>query len=67
MKLDKAKLIAIASTYYRAGLAAVGYAFTVQNVTDPKGLAEAFAYGAVGPILAALNKNYKAYGRGSKK
>ena len=67
MKLDKAKLIAIASTYYRAGLAAVGYAYFKENVTAPLELAEAFLYGAVGPILAALNKNYKAYGRGSKK
>jgi hypothetical protein len=59
---DKKKLQAIASTYFRAALASV-IALYMAGQSDPKVLASAFLAGFVGPVLKALDKNAKEFGR----
>jgi hypothetical protein len=61
----KAKLIAIASTYFRAAFAAVT-ALYLAGETDPKALASAFVAAIAGPVLKALDTNSPEFGRGSK-
>ena len=61
----KAKLIAIASTYFRAAFAAVT-ALYLAGETDPKTLALAFVAAFAGPVLKALDTNRPEFGRGSK-
>jgi hypothetical protein len=64
-KTMKAKLIAIASTYFRAAFAAVT-ALYLAGETDPKALALAFVAAFAGPVLKALDTNSPEFGRGSK-
>jgi hypothetical protein len=64
-KKMKAKLIAIASTYFRAAFAAVT-ALYLAGETDPKALASAFVAAIAGPVLKALDTNSPEFGRGSK-
>lgn len=61
----KAKLIAIASTYFRAAFASV-VALYLAGQTNPKALASAFLAAVAGPVLKALDSNSPEFGRGSK-
>jgi hypothetical protein len=61
----KAKLIAIASTYFRAAFASVT-ALYLAGETSPKALALAFVAAIAGPVLKALDTNAPEFGRGSK-
>ena len=65
MKLDKKKLVSMAETYYRAGLAVVSY-LVMNGESRPAKLAEGFIYGVVGVIFKAVNPKFKEYGIGSK-
>jgi hypothetical protein len=64
-KTMKAKLIAIASTYFRAAFAAVT-ALYLAGETSPKALASAALAAVAGPVLKALDTNSPEFGRGSK-
>jgi hypothetical protein len=63
--MNKDKLIAMASTYLRAGIASV-IALYLAGVTDPKALASAAVAAVAGPLLKAIDPNCKEFGRGSK-
>jgi hypothetical protein len=63
--MNKEKLIAIASTYLRAGIAAV-IALYLAGVTDPKALATAAVAAIAGPLLKALDPKATEFGRGAK-
>jgi len=63
--MNKDKLIAMASTYLRAGIASV-IALYLAGVTDPKALASAGIAAIAGPVLKALDPNSAEFGRGSK-
>jgi hypothetical protein len=64
-KIMKAKVIAIASTYFRAAFAAVT-ALYLAGETNPKALGSAFLAAIAGPVLKALDSNSPEFGRGSK-
>jgi len=63
--MNKDKLIAMASTYLRAGIASV-IALYLAGVTDPKALASAGIAAIAGPVLKALDPKSAEFGRGSK-
>jgi hypothetical protein len=63
--MNKEKLIAIASTYLRAGIASV-IALYLAGVTDPKALATAAVAAVAGPLLKALDPKAAEFGRGAK-
>jgi hypothetical protein len=63
--MNKEKLIAIASTYLRAGIASV-IALYLAGVTDPKALATAALAAVAGPVLKALDPKATEFGRGAK-
>jgi hypothetical protein len=63
--MNKDKLIAMASTYLRAGIASV-IALYLAGVTDPKALASAGIAAIAGPVLKALDPKSADFGRGSK-
>jgi len=63
--MNKDKLIAMASTYLRAGIASV-IALYLAGVTDPKALASAAVAAVAGPLLKAIDPNATEFGRGSK-
>jgi len=63
--MDKNKLIAIAATYLRAGVASV-IALYLAGVTDPKALASAALAAIAGPVLKALDPKATEFGRGAK-
>jgi len=63
--MNKDKLIAMAGTYLRAGIASV-IALWLAGVTDPKALASAGIAAVAGPLLKALDPNSTDFGRGSK-
>ena len=63
--MNKKKLEAIASTYLRAGIAAV-IALWLAGVTDPKALATAGIAAVAGPLLKAIDPSATEFGRGSK-
>jgi hypothetical protein len=63
--MNKEKLIAIASTYLRAGIAS-GIALYLAGVTDPKALATAAVAAIAGPLLKALDPKAAEFGRGAK-
>ena len=63
--MNKEKLIAIASTYLRAGIASV-IALWLAGVTDPKALATAAVAAIAGPLLKAIDPKATEFGRGAK-
>jgi zinc transporter ZupT len=63
--MNKEKLTAIASTYLRAGIAAV-IALYLAGVTDPKALATAAVAAIAGPLLKAIDPKATEFGRGAK-
>jgi len=63
--MNKKKLEAIASTYLRAGIAAV-IALYLAGVTDPKALASAAVAAIAGPLLKAIDPKATEFGRGAK-
>ena len=63
--MNKEKLIAIAGTYLREGIASV-IALWLAGVTDPKALATAGIAAIAGPVLKALDPKAAEFGRGSK-
>ena len=63
--MNKEKLIAIAGTYLRAGIASV-IALWLAGVTDPKALLMAGVAAVAGPLLKAIDPSATEFGRGSK-
>jgi hypothetical protein len=63
--MNKDKLIAIATTYLRAGIASV-IALYLAGETDVKTLAMAAVAAVAGPVLKALDPKATEFGRGSK-
>lgn len=63
--LDKAKLIAIASTYARAGAAAVAALYLADPSRPVKDYVAAFIAAVLGPLLKALDPKAIEFGRGS--
>lgn len=63
--MDTTKIKAIATTYLRAGVAAVA-ALYMAGETDPKKLAMALIAAVAGPVLKALDPKATEFGRGSK-
>ena len=60
--MNKDKLIAIASTYLRAGVASV-IALYLAGVTDPKALFAAAVAAVAGPLLKALDPKSVEFGK----
>ena len=63
--MNKDKMKAIATTYLRAGIAAV-LALYLAGETDLKTLAMAAVAAVAGPVLKALDPKATEFGRGSK-
>jgi predicted phage tail protein len=63
--MNKDKLIAIASTYFRAAFAAVT-ALYLAGETSPKALLSAGVAAVAGPVLKALDPKATEFGKGSK-
>jgi hypothetical protein len=63
--MNKDKLIAMAATYLRAGIASV-IALYLAGVTDPKALASAALAAIAGPVLKALDPKAAEFGRKAK-
>ena len=63
--MNKKQLEAAAKSYARAAIASVA-ALYMSGISDPKGLANAFIAGLVGPLLKALQPSEKQYGLGAK-
>ena len=63
--MNKEKLIAIASTYFRAAFAAVT-ALYLAGETSPKALLGAAVAAVAGPVLKALDPKAIEFGKGSK-
>ena len=63
--MNKENLMAIASTYLRAGIASV-IALWLAGVTDPKALATAAVAAIAGPLLKAIDPKATEFGRGAK-
>jgi hypothetical protein len=63
--LNKDKLIAIASTYFRAAFAAVT-ALYLAGETSPQALLSAAVAAVAGPVLKALDPKATEFGKGSK-
>ena len=64
-QLNKDKLVAIASTYFRAAFAAVT-ALYLAGETSPKALLSAAVAAVAGPVLKALDPKATEFGKGSK-
>jgi hypothetical protein len=64
-QLNKDKLIAIASTYFRAAFAAVT-ALYLAGETSPQALLSAAVAAVAGPVLKALDPKATEFGKGSK-
>ena len=64
--LDKNKLIAVGSTYARAGAAAVAALYLADPSRPLKDYVAAFAAAVIGPILKAIDPKATEFGRGSK-
>jgi len=64
--LDKDKAIAIASTYARAGAAAVAALYLADPSRPVKDYLAAFIAAVIGPILKAIDPKAAEFGRGSK-
>jgi hypothetical protein len=62
--MNKNKLAAIASTYFRAAVAAM-LALVLVGKTDPKEILLAGVAAVAGPILKALDPSAKDFGRGA--
>jgi hypothetical protein len=63
--MNKDKLIAIASTYFRAAFAAVT-ALYLAGETSPQALLSAAVAAVAGPVLKALDPKATEFGKGSK-
>ena len=63
--MNKEKLVAIASTYFRAAFAAVT-ALYLAGETSPQALLSAAVAAVAGPVLKALDPNATEFGKGSK-
>jgi hypothetical protein len=63
--MNKDKLVAIASTYFRAAFAAVT-ALYLAGEQSPKALLAAAVAAVAGPVLKALDPNATEFGKGSK-
>jgi hypothetical protein len=63
--MNKEKLIAIASTYFRAAFAAVT-ALYLAGETSPQALLSAAVAAVAGPVLKALDPKATEFGKGSK-
>jgi hypothetical protein len=63
--MNKEKLMAIATTYLRAGIASV-IALYLAGESDPKTLGMALIAAVAGPVLKALDPKATEFGRGSK-
>ena len=63
--MNKEKLLAIASTYFRAAFAAVT-ALYLAGETSPKALLSAAVAAVAGPVLKALDPKATEFGKGSK-
>jgi hypothetical protein len=64
-QLNKDKLVAIASTYFRAAFAAVT-ALYLAGETSPQALLSAAVAAVAGPVLKALDPKATEFGKGSK-
>lgn len=62
---DKAKAIAVAKTYARAGAAAVGALYLADPSRPMKDYVSAFIAAIIGPLLKALDPKATEFGRGS--
>ena len=63
---DKDKLIAVGSTYARAGAAAVAALYLADPSRPIKDYVAAFIAASLGPVLKALDPKATEFGRGSK-
>lgn len=63
---DKAKLIAIGSTYARSGAAAVAALYLSDPSRPLKDYVAAFVAAIIGPVLKAIDPKATEFGRGSK-
>jgi len=63
--MNKDKLLAIASTYFRAAFAAVT-ALYLAGETSPQALLSAAVAAVAGPVLKALDPKATEFGKGSK-
>ena len=63
--MNKDKLVAIASTYFRAAFAAC-LALYLAGETSPKALLTAAVAAVAGPVLKALDPQAIEFGKGSK-
>jgi hypothetical protein len=63
--MNKDKLVAIASTYFRAAFAAC-LALYLAGETSPKALLTAAVAAVAGPVLKALDPKAIEFGKGSK-
>jgi hypothetical protein len=63
--MNKDKLVAIASTYFRAAFAAVT-ALYLAGETSPQALLSAAVAAVAGPVLKALDPKATEFGKGSK-
>lgn len=64
--LDKNKIIAIASTYARAGAAAVAALYLADPSRPLKDYVAAFIAASLGPVLKAIDPKATEFGRGAK-
>jgi hypothetical protein len=62
--MNKEKLVAIASTYFRAAFAAVT-ALYLAGETSPQALLSAAVAAVAGPVLKALDPKATEFGKGS--
>ena len=63
--MNKDKLVAVASTYFRAAFAAC-LALYLAGETSPKALLTAAVAAVAGPVLKALDPKAIEFGKGSK-
>jgi hypothetical protein len=63
--MNKDKLVAIASTYFRAAFAAC-LALYLAGETSPQALLSAAVAAVAGPVLKALDPKATEFGKGSK-
>ena len=64
--LNKDKLVAIGSTYARAGAAAVGALYLADPSRPIKDYVTAFIAAVIAPLLKAIDPKATEFGRGSK-
>lgn len=63
--LDQAKAVAIASTYARAGAAAVAALYLADPSRPLKDYLACFIAAIIGPVLKAIDPKASEFGRGS--